>query len=93
MALDTVRDCQQAFAAATPAAWRIEHDEGQAKPLAGPDTWQGRDAHHWLTDWHHTMNRMMHLLDSLPQAERAAVHRAHEQSHGGQSHGSMGRQA
>lgn len=82
MSLGAVHDCQQAFAEAQHAAGRIEHSYGQAKPLAGPSTWQGKDAHHWMTDWNHRMNRLMRLLDSLGQQERAAVRHAQAAEHG-----------
>lgn len=78
-----VHACQQAFAEATAAAGKIEHVYGSAKPLAGPSTWQGKHADHWRTDWHHSTNRLMHLLHSLGQEEQAAVRREQAKTHTG----------
>lgn len=69
--------------AARPAAHRIEHAEGVARPLAGPSTWQGKHADRWLTDWHHCANRLMRLLGSLGQDEQAAVRRVRAQDDAG----------
>lgn len=80
---DAVRAVRQAFANARPAASRIERSYGSAKPLAGPSTWEGKHADHWLTGWHHSANRLMRLLSSLDAAEQAAVNRTEAQGRSG----------